>query len=300
MLDHLRAEGFTRVRGRRRAEPARGEIELDKKFKQHDRGGGGQPGDAARAAHAPDPVDRDGAQLAEGWSRSTSLDGEPMTFSENLSPRARRRSAGARAARLLLQLPARRLPALHRARRAAGDRPRAGRARSDALDQRGGDRALAGRPQRLLRGIIQGVAEQLRDRSRDALAGALRARARPRPERDEGRAHPRQLPQPDGLPALLHDLVRGRTQQPGPALPRDRLRRLAREDRGVHEPAPLPGLPRRAAQARGAGGDDRRQGHPRVHGDVGDAGASLSDGARAVRDRAPDRRAHHPRDHARG
>ena len=41
------------------------------------------------------------------------------------------------------------------------------------------------------------------------------------------------------------------------ALPRDRLVPAARADRGVHVDAPLPGLPRRAAQARGARGDGR-------------------------------------------
>ena len=46
---------------------------------------------------------------------------------------------------------------------------------------------------------------------------------------------------------------------------RDRLRLVAREDRGVHVGAAVPGLQGRAAAAGVAGGHGRRHGDPRVH-----------------------------------
>ncbi len=52
--------------------------------------------------------------------------------------------------------------------------------------------------------------------------------------------------------------------------------RSARPDRGVHELPAVPGVQRRAAQARGARGDDRRALDPRLHADVGRAGARAS------------------------
>ena len=55
---------------------------------------------------------------------------------------------GARAADLLLQLAARRVPALHRPRLADGDRPRARRAGPVAVDRRGRDRAVGERARR--------------------------------------------------------------------------------------------------------------------------------------------------------
>ena len=75
-------------------------------------------------------------------------------------PRVRHLDARAGAADLLLQLAARRLPALHRPRHAEGDRPGPGR-RPDADDQRGRDPALdLGR--RLLRAAGAGDRRQVR------------------------------------------------------------------------------------------------------------------------------------------
>ena len=78
----------------------------------------------------------------------------------------------------------------------------------------------------------------------------------------------RLLPQPLRAPALVHDDVRGHRAQPRAALPRDRLGLVAREDRGVHDAAAVPGVRRRAAAARVAGGQGRRARHPRVHAHV--------------------------------
>src|SRR5204863_1325617 len=85
-------------------------------------------------------------------------------------PRAWRRPTRARAADLLVQLTARRVPALHRPRRAAGDRPGPARARSDALDQRGRAGSVVARQLQLLRVGDPGDRRPLRDRPRDALA----------------------------------------------------------------------------------------------------------------------------------
>ena len=89
---------------------------------------------------------------------------EPHLLRAVRLPRARRVAAGAPAADLLLQLAARRLPALHRARRAAGDRPRPARSRPEPLDRRGRARALGGRQLELLRVGDPGDRRPLRDR----------------------------------------------------------------------------------------------------------------------------------------
>ena len=87
-------------------------------------------------------------------------------------PRPRRLAARAAAAHLLVQRPARGLPALHRPRLPAGDRPGPARARSVALDRRRRARALVGgRLVRLLRGGDPGDRRPLRDRHLEAVAG---------------------------------------------------------------------------------------------------------------------------------
>ena len=108
------------------------------------------------------------------------------------------------------------------------------------------------------------------------------------PVRRRGRARVRLLPQPDGAPALLHGAARGRGHEPRAPLPGDRLRVLARADRGVHVGAAVPRVRRRAAAA----GDPRRQGrrprHPRVHAQVGARGDRVA--RRAEADAAPSSR----------
>ena len=106
------------------------------------------------------------------------------------------------------------------------------------------------------------------------------------------RADLRHVPQPDGPQAPVHDGVRGSPQQPAAALPRDGLVARARPDRGVHELPTVPGVPRRAAQAGGARRDDRRSLDPRVHADVGGARAPVRRRARADEDGGAHRSAH--------
>ncbi len=91
---------------------------------------------------------------------------------------------------------------------------------------------------------------------------ALRGAPRPLPAGHQRRAREGQLPQPLRAPAHLRDALRGDHPEPRAPLPRDGLGVLAREDRGVHEPAAVPRLPGRAAAAGVARGARRRAGHP--------------------------------------
>ena len=77
---------------------------------------------------------------------------------------------------------------------------------------------------------------------------------------------------------------------------RDRLGVLAREDRGVHERAAVPGVQGLAAAARVARGARRRARDPRVRAAVGRRGAALARRGGAHRDRAPHRAADPARD----
>ena len=87
-------------------------------------------------------------------------------------PQLRHLDPRAGAADLLLQLAARRLRALPRARLPAGRGPRAGGPRSDPVAVGGGAAALAHRPLALLEAAGRGGRRGLRRRRRHALAGA--------------------------------------------------------------------------------------------------------------------------------
>ena len=191
-------------------------------------------------------------------------------------PRARRLAARAPAADLLVQLAARRLPAVHRPRRAAGDRPRPARPRPVALDRRGRAGALGGRQLGLLRVGDPGDRRALGDRPRQALA---------RPDAPSSRTCSCTAPRASGstsstatgwAEALVHAQLRGDRPEPAAPLPGDRLGAAARADRGVHVVPPVPGVQGRAPEARGARGHRRRDQHPPVHAVVGDARARSS------------------------
>ncbi len=139
---------------------------------------------------------------------------------------------------------------LHRARLADGNRPGAGRARPVAVDQRGRDRAVGQQRLQLLRAGDRGDRRALRHRPRSAVGRSQRRAARRVPERHERRAGAGHLPQPLRTPTLLRDALRGDRHEPAASLSRDRLGVDAREDRGVHVAARLPGLRRRASAAR--------------------------------------------------
>ena len=282
VFEELRADGFTRVKVDGEHRMLEDEIDLDKKFKHT------IEVVVDRLIMKPDLRTR----LAQSIETAISLaDGLVVidvagrrgadVLREVRLPRARRRPARAPAAHLLVQLAARRLPALHRPRRAAGDRPRPARPRPDALDRRGRARPVVDRQLELLRVGHPGDRRPVGDRPRHAVAGADRRGAGPLPVRHRRRADLRPVPQPDGPAALVHARFRGDRQEPRAPLPRDRLVAAARADRGVHELPALPGVRRRAAQARGARGHGRREEHPRVHADVGHAGDRVPRRARA-------------------
>ena len=135
-----------------------------------------------------------------------------------------------------------------------------------AVGRRGRDPAVVERRVDVLRPDHAGDRRALRDRPRGALAGPARGAAGPVPVRHGRRPDLRHVPQPDGAQALVHDHLRGHRPEPRAALQGDRLRLVAREDRGVHDDAAVPGVqgrPAAARVARGAGGGD---GDPRVHG----------------------------------
>ena len=73
----------------------------------------------------------------------------------------------------------------------------------------------------------------------------------------------RLLQQPPGLKRSYMTNFEGMVPESGPALPGDRLRLHAREDRGVHGRSAVPGLRGGSAAAPESGGDGRRTQHPR-------------------------------------
>ena len=141
LFEELRAEGFTRVKVDGELRRLEEEIVLDKKFKH----------DIAvvvdRLVMRPDLRKRlaDSIETAVARRRGDRRRGDVETGEGHdllrplHVPPLRHVDAGARAADVLLQLAARRLPALHRSRLADGDRPRADRAGPEPVAERGGD-----------------------------------------------------------------------------------------------------------------------------------------------------------------
>ena len=183
-FEELRAEGFTRVKVDGEVRLLEEEIVLDKKFK-HDISVVVdrlimQPDSRKRLADSVETA----VALADGILEIETLprDGARRRAADVLRalrvPALRHLDARARAADLLLQLAARRLPALHRARLADGDRPRAGRARPVALDRRGRDPAVVERRVDVLRPDHAGDRRALRDRPRGAVGGPARRSSR--------------------------------------------------------------------------------------------------------------------------
>ena len=181
-------------------------------------------------------------------------------------------------------------------RLADGDRPGAGGAGSVAVDQRGRDPAVVLGRDGLLRADHAGDRRALRGRRRRAVGGPAGGAAGPVPVRHQRRQAVRLLPQPDGAQALVHDDLRGHRPEPRAPLQGDGLRLVAREDRGVHVGAAVPGVQGRAAAAGVARGQGRRDPDPRVHGDERQARARVAGAARAVQPGPGDRAADPARD----
>ena len=290
-----RARGAARGRlhprqGRRGGAAARGGDRPRQEVQARDRGGRRPARAEARPAPAADPVGRDrgGARRRARRRRRGRRRADALQREVRL-PRARRLAARAAAADLLLQLAARRLPALHRARLAARDRPRPDRPGHVRVGRRRRARPLVGRQRRLLRLDRPGDLRPLRDRPRHRLARPHDRAAGPLPPRHQGRQALRPVPQPDGPAPLVHDGVRGDRRLARAPLQGDRLGAAARADRGVHELPAVRHLQRGAAQARGARGHDRLHVDQRVHAHVGDALARLPRRARPDADRGADR-----------
>ncbi len=173
LLEHLRAEGFTRVKVDGEQRLLEDEIPLDKKFKHT------IEVVVDRLVMKADLRTRlwqsieTAVALAEGLVVIDVVDGEELTFSERFacpehgvslpelhlgSSRSTRRTARAE---------------VHRARRAAGDRSGSARARSVALDRGGRARPVGGGQFELLRIRYSGDRRPLGDRPRQAVAEAL-------------------------------------------------------------------------------------------------------------------------------
>ena len=102
--------------------------------------------------------------------------------------------------------------------------------------------------------MTQAIADKWEVDMDTPVGGPPRGRPQLLPVRHERRSHLHLVPQPLRAPPLVHDDLRGHRPEPRAALPRDRLRLVAREDRGVHDAAAVPGVQGRAAAARVAGG----------------------------------------------
>ncbi len=184
VLDEIRAEGFSRVKVDGEQRLLEEEIVLDKKFKHSievvvDR----LVMKADLRTRLAQSVET-AAALADGLVAVDVVDGEPMLFSEKFAcPDHGVSLPELAAAHLLVQLAARRLPALHRPRLAAGDRPRPARPRRLRLARRRRARAVVGRRLGLLRVGDPGDRRALRDRHGDALGRAHRGAAEPVPVR---------------------------------------------------------------------------------------------------------------------
>ena len=309
LLEELRAEGFTRAKVDGELRLLEEEIELDKKFKHDiavvvDRlvmkpdarkrladsvetavalAEGIVEIRAACGDESPAGPRRDGRSMRRARRRPR-RDGHARLLGEVRLPELRHLDARARAADLLVQLAARRLPALHRPRLADGDRPRPRGPDPSADDQRGRDPALELRARTTTSSSMQAIAdkygvdldvpwEELPEEDQDLFLCGRR-----------GRARVRLLPQPDGAAALLHGAD---CEGVVPHLER-RYRDtdsdcVARADRGVHVGAALSRVQGRAAAAGEPGGQGRRPRHPRVHAQVGARGDRVPRRDRAER-----------------
>ena len=125
---------------------------------------------------------------------------------------------------------------------------------------------------------------------------AQRCAAADLPLRHQRRARRGALPQPLRARARLRGALRGHRPEPPAPLPRDRVRAPAREDRGVHERAAVPRLPRRAAAAGVARGARRGDADQRVLRALGARRAGVAGRRRAERHRTPHRAADRARD----
>ena len=137
ILEELRRDGFTRVKVDGELRLLEEEIASTRSSSTRSRSSstGSDEGRSPAASHA---VGRDGdVRSPRGSSSSTSSTERSSLLREPRVPRSWRLAARARAARVLLQLAARSMSPLHRARRAARDRPRSARSRTSLSIEEG-------------------------------------------------------------------------------------------------------------------------------------------------------------------
>ena len=277
MLAEMRAQGYARAMIDGELRRLDEEIELDKKYK-HDisivvdrlvmkEGIRKRLSESIEAA----------AQLADGLIRHPGprhRRGAGLLGALRL-PQLRRLDAGDRAADLLVQLAARRLRALPRARLPAGHRPRADRARPDALDLRGRARPMDEGGLDVPPAPARSGRRVVRDRHLDPVARARPVRARPAAGRHRLREAHDLLQEPLRPPAHLQRAVSRHARLAREALREHGLREHPRPGRGAHGDAAVPGVRRRAPSARVARGHGRRPRRLRVHAPVGAGGARV-------------------------
>ncbi len=289
LLEQFRLEGYSRVRVDGEIRRLDEEIKLDKKY-NHDisvvvdrlvmktdlrrrlsesieaaarprrRRGRDRhrQGRAAAAAEAERGESSKGAKGPPGSCRATSSD--RLTFSERFACLNCGTSIPELEPRIFsFNSPARRLRALPRARLPAGGRPRAGRARSDAVAVRGRAAAVAARPLALLEAAGRG--------GRRATTGSTSRRpgrsSRTRTARSSSTAPARERHKVSytnrfGRRRSYSVRFEGIVNNLERRYERDRLRRRARAGRGLHGRAALPGLQGRPAAAGEPRGQGRR------------------------------------------
>ena len=214
VLDELRRDGFTRVKVDGEQRLLEEEIVARQEVQAHDRGRRRPARDEARPAPAADASrSRRRRRSPRGWSRSTVVDAvrDTLLFSENFAcPEHGVSLAGARAAHLLVQRPARRLPALHRASaRSSRSIPTCScptrRSRSPTARSCRGRSAARASTSRSIQAIADRYEVDPKAPWRDLPeigAGSL-------PVRHERRPDPRPVQEPDGAEAPVRDGVRG-------------------------------------------------------------------------------------------
>ena len=292
--------GLLARQGRRRDVPHRRRAGARQEAQARHLGGRRPARHEGRPAPPAHRLRRDGAlRWPRGSSRSSPVDGKPQLYSERFACAVHGVSLPELAPRVLLvQLAARRVPELHRAR--------APRSRSTPTWSCPTPRSRSPRA-RSRRGTWAARATTSRSSTRSPTAGRSISTSRGAssasvhrnalPQRHRRRARLRHVQEPQRAQALVHGRVRGDRAQPRAPLPRDDSAAAARAHRGVHVDAALRGLRRGAPQAGVAG---RRPGR-----------ASTSTRSRAARcarrarscaglelseTRAADRRARDPRD----
>ncbi len=292
VFEELRRDGFTRVKVDGEQRLLEEEIELDKKYKHTIEVVVDRLAMKADLRQRLTQSIETATSLAEGLVVVDIVDGDSLTFSENLACPEHGVSLPELEPRVFsFNSPHGACPRCTGLGAQLEIDPDLLVPDSVPLHQRGRARAVDDRQPELLRQRHRGYRRALRDLARHAVARPRARAAGPVPARHGRRQDLRHLPQPDGSSTAVHDGLRGARDEPPATLSRDRLLAAAGSDRGVHELPPVPGVRRCPPEAGDPRGHDRRAVDPRVHADVGDARARVPGRARPDEDRGADRAA---------